>query len=198
MAREQRPAPAFEGVVLAAGRSRRAGAFKPALAVRGRTLVVHAAGSLLAHCRRVVVVTGHEAAQVNALVAGLAQVDTAPNPDPDGDMFSSARVGLAAVAADAAGVFVLPVDCPFVEPAVLDAMVAAFAAAGGGRAVVPTHGGRGGHPVLLPPAVRALAAAATAGATLRDLVAACDPIRLPVDSAAVLTDLDTPADLDRL
>lgn len=191
-----RPALVLDAVVPAAGRSSRAGVLKPAVIVRGRPLLAHAAGALQPWCRRIVVVTGWQAAEVAALAAGLPGVDVVENRAFAEGMFSSVRAGIAALGDGAAGFFVLPADCPFVEPEVFTTLAAAFARAGGGRAVVPTCAGRGGHPLLLPDAARAAAAAAPADATLRDLAAGFAPLRLPVDSASVLVDLDTPADLD--
>lgn len=189
-----RPEP-LDAVVLAAGLSRRAGTFKPAVEVAGRPLLGHAIAGLLPWCRQVVVVTGHEQGLVQGLVAGIAGAVTVHNPHYAGDMFLSVQAGAGALAADPAGFFVLPVDCPFVEPAVYRALVEAFAGAGGTRAVVPEHAGRGGHPVLLPGAARTAILGAATGTTLRTVIAACRPLRLSVDSPSVLTDLDTPDDL---
>lgn len=189
------PGSILEAVVLAAGLSRRAGVFKPAFATAGRPLLRHAVDGLRPWCRRVVVVTGHERQRTEGLVAGLAGIVTVHNPRYAGDMFLSVQAGAAAVAPDAGGFFVLPADCPFVGAEVYAALVAAFSAHGGTRALVPEHGGRGGHPVLLPAAARGAIAAAAPGATLRTVLAAHDPLRLAVASPAVLADLDTPGDL---
>ncbi len=188
----------LEAVVLAAGLSRRAGVFKPAVEVAGRALLRHAVDGLRGWCRRVVVVTGHEHELAVRLVAGLDGVVTAHNPRFAEDMFLSVKAGADAVGADAAGFFVLPCDCPFVPAEVHRALIAAFAAHDRGRAVVPEHGGRGGHPVLLPAAARQAILSAGAGVTLRDIVAGLRPLRVAVASDAVLTDADTPDDLARL
>jgi molybdenum cofactor cytidylyltransferase len=190
--------PILDAVVPAAGRSRRAGVLKPAALVRGRPLLAHAVASLQPCCRRIVVVTGWRAEQVAALVAGGEGVATVLNPRFDEGMFTSVQAGAAALAGDAAGFFVLPADCPFVARDAIAMIIAAFAAVGGARAVTPRHAGRGGHPVLLPAAARQAIAAASGAATLRDIVAAFDPVRLEVPSPSVLADIDTPGDLARL
>lgn len=187
--------PHLEAVVLAAGRSRRAGTHKPAVEVAGLPLLRHAVEGLRPWCRRVIVVTGHEHERTAGLVAGLDDVVTVHNPRFAGDMFISVQTGAAAVAADAEGFFVLPADCPFVAAEVCRALIAAFAAGGGARCVVPRHGGRGGHPVLLPMAARAAILDAAPGVSLRQVVAMLPSVGLPVDSASVLADLDTPDDL---
>ena len=58
--------------------------------------------------------------------------------------------------------------------------------------------GRGGHPVLLPTAARAGILAAPPGLNLRGITAACQPLRVAVEHASVLADLDTAADLAEL
>lgn len=185
-------------VVLAAGRSRRAGVFKPAHRVAGRPLLQHAVAGLSPWCRLVVVVAGHRHAEVAALVAGRPGVRVVVNPDPDRGMFSSVQTGAAALGSGPAGVFVLPADCPLVGAAAYRALRDTFLAHGGQRPVIPTHGGRGGHPVLLPAAVLAASLGAPATSTLRDLLRTGDPVRQPVDDPAVRMDLDTPDDLARL
>ena len=188
----------LEAVILAAGLSRRAGTFKPAFEIDGRPLLRHAVDGLRPWCRRVVVVTGHEHERAVELVMGITGVVTVFNSRFAGDMFLSVQVGAGAVATEAAGFFVLPVDCPFIETEVYRILVEAFAAAGCARAVVPEHAGRGGHPVLLPAAAREAILAAAPPVTLREIVSARDPLRLPVPSPAVLIDADTPGDLARL
>jgi molybdenum cofactor cytidylyltransferase len=89
-----------------------------------------------------------------------------------------------------------PVDVPFVSPSTVGAILAAPA----GLLVIPTHGGRGGHPLRLPSGRFAELDALDPTLGLRALVQARpgEVLRLPVDDAAVLQDVDTPADLERL
>lgn len=187
----------LEGIVLAAGASRRAGVFKPTYRLRGRPLVAHAVAGLAPWCARVTVVVGHRGAEVARLVAEsvAGQVRVVVNPDHQEGMFTSVRRGFAA-AGPAAGIFVLPVDCPFVDDGVYGALARTFADHRGERAVVPAFGERAGHPVLLPAiAARELIGVAPPGWTLRDVVRRLQPLRVAVADAAVLMDLDTPADL---
>jgi molybdenum cofactor cytidylyltransferase len=188
----------IEGIVLAAGRSRRAGVFKPAHTYRGRPLLLHAVDGLAPWCDRVTVVAGYRRADIAGLLARRPWVRLVINPRHDDGMFSSVRTGLAAVSSRAQGVFVLPADCPTVDASVARRLLDAFNAHDRARPVVPEHGGRGGHPVLLPRSARATILAAGADATLRQIIRDLDPIRLPVDAASVLQDIDTPADIAAL
>ncbi len=188
----------IEGIILAAGRSRRAGVFKPAHVHRGRPLLQHAVDGLVPWCERVLVVAGHRLGEVAALVAGVPRVEMLVNPDPDSAMFASVRVGAAGVSAAADGFFVLPGDCPLVDPSVYDELLDTFAAHDAARPVVPEYAERGGHPVLLPAAARIAILDAAADATLRDVLRDLHAVRLPVTDPAVLMDLDTPDDLAAL
>jgi molybdenum cofactor cytidylyltransferase len=188
----------FEGIVLAAGRSSRAGTFKPGHLYRGGPLLHHAVDSLQPWCRRVVVVAGFEPERIAALIAGRPRLELAINQAFDDGMFSSVKAGARALGSDCTGFFVLPADCPLVGSAVPGALVRAFLEHDRRRAVVPVHTDRGGHPVLLPSAARALIMAAAPPATLRTVIACLEPLRLPVDEPAVLMDLDTPQDLAAL
>lgn len=190
--------PTFAAVVLAAGRSRRAGVCKPAHRHRGRPLLRHAVDGLAACCREIVVVVGHHRREVRSLVCGLPHVTVVDNREPERGMFSSVRTGMAVLDARLHGIFVLPADCPLVNPATHAELVAAFLAHDAECAVVPRCAGRGGHPVLLPGSAREMILAAPGDATLRDVIRDLGPVFCPVDDAAVLMDLDTPADLRAL
>ena len=184
----------IEGIVLAAGRSRRAGIFKPARRHRGRPLLLHAVDGLRPWCDRVIVVAGHRRADVAAMLTERPATTLAINPRYDDGMFSSVRAGVSALGDGVGGFFVLPVDCPLVEPEVYAALLASFGAHDGRRPIVPEHGGRGGHPVLLPAAARAAILTASSRSTLREVVHRLEAVRLPVASSTVLLDFDTPAD----
>jgi molybdenum cofactor cytidylyltransferase len=188
----------FDGLILAAGRSQRAGVFKPGHRWRGKPLLRHAVDVLAPWCDRIVIVSGHGHDEAAALTAGLRDVALVRNPDPDRGMFSSVQVGAAAVSPDARGFFVLPVDCPVLEAGVARALIDAFAAGDGSRCVVPEYRGRGGHPALLPAAARQAILEASFTGTLRDIIGALGAARVAVASSSVLTDLDTADDLARL
>lgn len=137
------PFPAL--VVLAAGRSSRMGSAKAWLEVEpGLPLVAWQMRQFRASGgREIVVALGSppDAAQRAALGDALVVVNERPESGP----FSSLQLGLRAAAGGAA--FVLPIDVPVVEPNLFVALADALQP--GLAAVVPRHGGRGGHPVLL-------------------------------------------------
>ncbi|HSK69766.1 MAG TPA: nucleotidyltransferase family protein [Candidatus Limnocylindria bacterium] len=175
-----------EGVILAAGQSRRtAPDCKLLLRAGGMTLLGHAVAGMAAHCARVFVVTGAHAGAVGEALSGMANVVPVHNPGYRTGMFGSVLAGLRETAADE--VFVLPGDCPFVP----DDVYAALLKEPGG-VVVPAWCGREGHPVLLRrPAISALLCGG-GHRSLREFIAAYGARYALVGSPAILDDIDTP------
>jgi molybdenum cofactor cytidylyltransferase len=137
------PVPAL---VLAAGLSRRAGPVNKLLIdVDGRPMVAVVAERVLAAgYAPVLVVTGFEAARVEAALSGL-DVVFVRNPDFEDGMASSIRHGVGALAKEAAGVLIALGDMPWVAVATLAALRADVAADAIRR---PVMDGRPGNPVL--------------------------------------------------
>ena len=187
-------------VLLAAGGGRRMGRPKALLALGGVPLAL-AVAARYAQCgvRPVLLVVGDDvrdllsaAALRSELATSLEWVEGAP---ADAPMMQSVRRGLdRAMELGAELVFVQPVDAGPPLPSVLAALRNAL---GERQAAKPTHGGRGGHPVLLS-AQACVAVLAGDAATLRDALAALgsDRIaRVEVDDAGVLANWNRPGDL---
>lgn len=181
-------------IVLAAGRSRRMGRFKPLLPFGDRTVVERVVDALLAvPVDRVLVVVSEERAdEIRRALGGRAVTYTA-NPDPDAGMLSSVQTGLRALGGGVDHAMVCLVDQPGVPTEAYRALLEG--AAGSGRPAAPQFMGRLGHPVLIPrslfPEVLALDPRTQ---SLKDLVRRHEPelLRVPVDSDAVLHDIDDP------
>ena len=186
------------GVVLAAGRGRRMGGRKqlhPVPTPAGmRPLVAAAFDSIAAVCREMLVVVGHRTEEVLAALEGRDFQRVVA--DPDAPMFASVQAGLRAAQAfdEAANVLLQLGDHPHVAPETLELLLE-VAAAEPSRAVMPEYRGQGGHPVWLPPGV------------MRELLEADCPqglrgfwlghpeqcLRVAVEDAAVVRDIDTPS-----
>jgi CTP:molybdopterin cytidylyltransferase MocA len=159
-------------VVLAAGEGRRMGGSKALVRMGGTSFLE----SCLAALDRPgvlerIVVTGHDAARVEAAVPAGPRVRIAHNAAWRDGMLGSVLRGLAeadALGADA--LLVHPVDHPLVEPETVDAVLSALEA--GAVVAVPSHGGRRGHPGGFArtawPALKAAPADEGARAVLRD------------------------------
>jgi len=188
-------------IVLAAGRSTRMGAANKLLAdVGGKPMLRHAVEAALAsQARPVLVVTGHQADDVRAALAGL-DVGFVANPDFALGLSSSLKAGIRALPKAVAGALVLLGDMPRIEAAHLDAMIAAFASGTGEAIVVPMHGGRRGNPVLWPAALfrEMLALEGDVGARRLMVRHASRVHEIDLGTDAVLMDVDTPEVLARL
>jgi CTP:molybdopterin cytidylyltransferase MocA len=192
-------------VVLAAGASTRLGEPKALAELApgpgGTALeLLLAAGAALGDARPLVVTGRDHAAIAARLPSG---VELAHN-----STWSSGRTGsvqLACALRPARDLCIAPVDVPLVPAAVFAALAAEWRARGapprGWLAPCVARDGvqRFGHPVLAGRALLAELKDFPPASPLARLRAAADPLwALPVASAAILDDLDTPADLARL
>jgi molybdenum cofactor cytidylyltransferase len=145
-----------------------------------------------------------------------AGVRTAVNPEPAAGMLSSILVGLAALAttpddeALGAGIstspqpkpdplVVCPADLPALRPSTVAALLAAYRTTGG--VVVPRHGRRRGHPLLIPPRwqARMPELARHEGGLRRILELAAGSVHeIVVDDPGSVRDVDTPEDYVQL
>jgi len=188
----------ISAVLLAAGRSRRMGAFKPLLPFGDKTVVAQCVDSLRsAGAEDIVVVVGHRADEIRDTLKN-ANVKFALNPDPDTPMGQSIACGVRQVDDDARAVLLGLVDHPAVPGETIKAIISEWQA--GHRLVQPEHGGRGGHPVLIDLVFRDELLDLDATEGLRGFFAAHREAvrRLPVDSPYVARDMDTWEDYLRL
>jgi molybdenum cofactor cytidylyltransferase len=178
-------------ILLAAGRSQRMGAFKPLLPF-GETTIIRSCISNLAAggVDQVVVVAGHRSEDLRAHLAGL-ELRFALNPDPESEMSNSIVYGLQEIGSSVGALLILPADHPAVGPAVIKSLIAQWER--GARLIVPEHGGRGGHPVLIDWSYSNELENLDPEVGLRALFAAHrdQVIRLQVDSPYIARDLDT-------
>jgi len=194
-------APRIAALVLAAGRSSRMGGSNKLLAdVHGTPLVARTVDAVLASSARpVVVVTGHQADEVRAALAGRPVAFT-HNPDFAEGLSTSLRAGLAALPADVDGALVCLGDMPAVAPGVLDTLIAAYNPTEGRTICVPVAHGRRGNPVLWGRRFFADMARISGDTGARHLIGenAEQVCEIQVDTEGVLNDVDTPDGLARL
>lgn len=194
-------APRVAALVLAAGSSRRMGGRNKLLEeIDGVPLVLRAVeAAARAPAAPVVVVSGPDREALEAVLAGRG-VQCVHNPRHGAGMSSSLRRGLEALPAGVDGALVCLGDMPCVGPQHLARLIAAFDPAAGRDICVPVHGGRRGNPVLWAaryfPEMQRLSGDTGARALIARHAARVCEVEMPDD--AVLRDVDTPADLDRL
>jgi molybdenum cofactor cytidylyltransferase len=188
----------------AGGHSTRMGRPKLALPLGRRTILEHAVAALReGGVGHVLVVIGPHVPEL-APLATAAGADVLRLTEETADMRATVERGLHHLEErfrppPEAAWLLCPADHPALEPAVVRRLLEAYRA-GGPTIVVPTFGGRRGHPVLVAwrhlTGMRALAPGLGLNAYLRQ--PRRETLELPVDSASVLCDLDTPEEYDRL
>ncbi len=135
-------------ILLAAGRSRRMGAFKPLLPFGERTVIEACVHHLLeAGAEPVVVVVGHRAEEVRASLSNLPVI-FAENSEAGSEMSISIARGVEKVPDEAEAVLIALVDQPAIPSEAIRRLIDERQSAGASL-VVPTHEGRGGHPVFI-------------------------------------------------
>lgn len=177
----------MEGVVLAAGSSSRAGAFKPGLLLGGKPVILRCIEGMAEVCARIVVVGGFRIDRLRELLDGVPGVECIENPGYHSGMFSSVQTGLAQVRAGRC--FLLPADIPLV-PAEVYHTLATYNA----PIVIPAFRGVRGHPVLLSAELIPAILRAPDTSSLREFTHGTEALVVEVDTDRILLDLDTPGD----
>jgi molybdenum cofactor cytidylyltransferase len=136
-------------IILAAGRSTRMGGPNKLLAdLGGKPLVRTVTEQALASkVQSVIVVTGHQAEQVEKALHGL-KVKFVRNPDFAEGLASSVKAGVAAVAGNADGAVICLGDMPLISSNLIDRLIEAFAPDRGHLIAVPVSDNKRGNPVL--------------------------------------------------
>ena len=178
-------------LLLAAGRSRRMGAFKPLLPFGDLTVIETCINNLRgAEVNDIVVVVGHRANEIQKHLESY-ELLFALNPDSESEMGESIRRGVDCISEDAKCLLIALVDHPAVSSATIKTIVAAWQR--GARLVQPEHAGRGGHPVLIDLSYRNELLNLDPCTGLRSFFDAhrTEVLRLPVESPYVARDMDT-------
>jgi len=175
-------------ILLAAGQSSRMGQPKALQDYHGQPWLRAQIEAIRAQTQGPIrVVLGPQGERESQLLEGVEGVQTVLNPAPQRGPFSSLQVGLEGLPGP---VFVGPLDCP-VAP-VLRILFPSMDP--DDEAVVPTHQGRGGHPVLIGPTLvgRLLELEAGAPEARLDLALKRSRTRrVEVEDARILLNLNT-------
>lgn len=180
-------------VVLAAGESSRMGRPKPLLPLNGETFLSHLLGEIRASSvERTVLVLGHHPEVIlDAMpeVAPLAVI----NMNYQLGQLSSLHVGLETIGDGADAMLMCLADHPFITQQVIDALIDAYDRTQR-PIIVPTHGGRRGHPTLFAKALfeELRAAPLDQGARVVVRAHADELLELPSEEIGILADVDTP------
>lgn len=190
------------GILLAAGESKRMeGSFKPLLKWGTRTVIGECVHQLHdSKLDEIFVVLGHRERDIRQSLSG-AGVQYAINDDFQKGMLSSVKIGWAQVAPATDAVLIALVDQPMITSALINQLIEAYHH-GKKRIVIPTHNGKRGHPIILSTdfeeELMLLPDDSPDG--LKTLIDRYpdEVLEVPVESSAVLEDIDNPGDYERL
>ncbi|MEX0924255.1 MAG: molybdopterin-binding/glycosyltransferase family 2 protein [Rhodovibrionaceae bacterium] len=194
-------APRIAAIVLAAGKSSRMGSENKLLAaVAGKAMVTWpVAAARAAGCSEIVVVTGRDREDIEAVLAG-EDLRFVHNPAYAEGLASSLKAGIGALSDTADGAAILLGDMPKLRADHLKKLFDAFARQDGAAICVPSYDGRWGNPVLFDrrffAEIQTLSGDAGARAIVQEHADSVAEIAMPDD--AVLLDIDTPEALRAL
>ncbi len=194
-------APSFAGLILAAGESSRMGRDKALLPWQGKTFLSAHISALRMHTDFVLVVAGANAPVLEPVVDAIGAFLTV-NEEPQRGQFSSLQLGLQEVlnrGRDAA--IITLVDRPPAMPATILTLRRSYERAPDGIwAVVPEHGGRHGHPIVIGREMITAFLRAPVTSTAREVEHANEAhiAYIPVDDRFTIENVNTPEDYQRI
>jgi len=166
---------------------------KALLPYRGTTFLEYLANLLDSFALRpLVVVLGHEPDRIRSAVTLPPSAQVVINPNYRLGQLSSLQTAIHSVR-NSPGMLVAPVDHPCISRDVVEALLRHDA-----PVVIPTHGGRRGHPVIFSAALFAELLEAPLDQGARAVVRRYQALEVPVDDPGVLADIDDPDAYRRL
>ena len=186
----------IEGLLLAAGESKRMGTPKMDSRLGRKTVLQLAIGAYTSSSVDDVIVVVSPRQSIGGL--GSKKVRFVTNPSPSRGLSSSLKLGLRALRPDCESVVIGLGDKPLVLPSTVNALIAARRASGQ-RIAVPVFGGVRGNPVLFErtafPAMMRLDGDSGAREIIRKNPD--DVAEVSVADEGILLDIDSPADMVR-
>jgi len=189
-------------IILAGGRSSRFahGSTKLVADFRGKPLIRHVVDAAAASLASpVIVVTGHARENIQA-VLGRAKVSVVHNADYEMGIASSLRCGLMSLPSRVDGALICLADMPGITSSLINALIEAYGPESSAQAVIPTHDGRQGNPVLIARSLFERVASLSGDEGAKRLLKEADIgiVEVPAGHTGVLIDIDTCEDLDAL
>lgn len=180
-----------EGIILAAGLSSRAGAFKMALELRGKTIIQNTLETMLEFCERVIVVGGFGIEKLEPIIMKYPKAVLVLNECYESGMFSSVLKGMSFLRRES--FFLTPGDCPLIGSEVYRELLKYE-----GDIIIPVYEGRRGHPVLFKSRMTLDMLKSERYESLRDFIRERSPVLVPVNCSGILRDVDTREDYEEI
>jgi molybdenum cofactor cytidylyltransferase len=187
----------MEAIVLAAGYSSRADAFKMTLPLGHMSVLEQTISKFEGICSRVIVVAGFQAELIQEEIEKFSNKNTYPfqlhfvnNENFNQGMFSSIQKGCNEV--NASTFFITPGDCPLVKKETIQLL-----AKHKGNVMIPSFNFKGGHPIKLSQQVKQKIVETDPECNLRVVLNGYEKIYVNVNDPGVLMDVDTPEDYQK-
>ena len=184
----------MEAIVLAAGYSNRANAFKMTLPLGHMSVLEHTISKFEGLCSRVIAVTGFKAELIEKEIAKISntnsysfQIQLVYNENFHQGMFTSIQKGCNEVKAET--FFITPGDCPLVKKETVQLL-----AKHKGNVVIPSFQYKGGHPIKLSAQVKQKILETHPESNLRVVLNGYEKQYISVDDPGILMDVDTQED----
>lgn len=184
-------APEVDGIILAAGRSSRAGVFKMEAQLAGKPLLLWSLETMAAVCERIIVVAGFAPEKILRLVNKRPGVEVTVNENFTAGMLTSIQAGIRLVRAPR--FFLLPGDMPLVHARVYRQLLAEPA-----EIVVPLCRGHRGHPVLISGCLIPGLLDEAFDSSLGRFIGRRGCSTVEVDDPGIFTDLDDRGDMKKI
>jgi molybdenum cofactor cytidylyltransferase len=186
-------------ILLAAGQATRFGRCKQLMPIGGQPLLAHVLGTLRrSRVDEIVVVLGAYADEIRRQV-DFEGARVVLNPDYAAGMSTSIQAGLRALAPTADAAMIVLADQPLVTTATLDMLIGEYRRTGA-QVILPTYNGFRGNPVVVDrtlfPEMMEIRGDTGCRAIFGDHSDSI--VKVAVDDSGVLTDIDTPEDLERV
>ncbi|MDX2040753.1 MAG: nucleotidyltransferase family protein [Acidobacteriota bacterium] len=192
----------ISGILLAAGESKRMQPnFKPLLKWGKRTVIGECVYQLRnSQLADIFVVLGYRESDVRTRLAGTG-VQYAVNEDYANGMLSSIKTGLAMIGPNTDAVLIALVDQPMVKSDVINKLIDAYGDGSKGI-IIPTYQGNHGHPIIVSYSyfdeMMQLDEATPEGLGAFINAHKNDWLEVPVETSAVIEDIDVPEQYQRL
>ncbi|MGH7084058.1 MAG: NTP transferase domain-containing protein, partial [Acetobacteraceae bacterium] len=199
---EPRAHPTIAAIVLAAGRSRRMAPDNKLLIIgpSGKPIITRVVDNVLSsQARPILVVTGHQADEVEQALGGRP-VRIVHAADYAAGLSASLKAGIAAVPPECPGALICLGDMPLVTGRMIDRLLATFDPDEGRAIVLPNFRGKQGNPMLWDRRFFSEIAGITGDIGARHLISRHMEQVAEVEMAdeAVLRDIDTPDALAKM
>ena len=180
-----------DGVVLSAGLSTRANAYKMTLKIGGKTLIENCIENMYDYCAKIIVVGGFKIEKIESLVCKYSKVELVYNKNYNEGMFSSVKKGLSHVIGEK--FFLTPGDYPLISSNVYKSLQQTEC-----NIAIPSYNGIRGHPVLIKSGFISEICTNPGYNSLRDFINSRSYTIVDVSDIGILLDIDTEEDYNRI